>query len=387
MATGDDAGPAMVDLHGRVAAFMQANNIAPPNAYAPGQGVDEVTWKRVEQAANDALREVRLPAGADGAAIASSVVSEALAIGPITALLDDASVSRIVVNGATGIFATRGGNTQASPGRFSGANAVVAAAHRLLSAAGAAPAEEAAFASGTLADGTFVHAVMPSAGGPHLSIERPSAGRDLDGLKGDKVLSQNAATFLSSALAAGRTVVVGANHAGARSELIGALVGAGAADLRVVSVGTRIAGANVANVAGGADEDTQLREALKMGADRLVADCSAGGAFTALCGVSSTGGGVVGMAANSAEDAVRRLEHQACAASHGAREAAAAMVADAVDVVVSVLRGADGATTVAEVTDGSKQVFGTDGKASGHVPGWVADAQAQGHSIDNGIFR
>jgi len=391
---GDDVGAVMAQLFDRLAAWMGDNGVLAPSAYAPGMGVDEVTRKRVEQGAGDALREIGAPAGADADAIVSTVVSEALAVGPITPLVSDAGVSRITVNGPAHIFVTRDGQTERAPGRFSGGAAVVTAGARLLAAAGAHP--EGGFGSGYLHDGTRIHVAMPGVGGPYLTIDRPSAAVGLEDLVASETLTANMATFLAAAMTQGKNIVVASNCADTRFGFIQALMGA-AGDVRIVAVegGARLqGGGNVVVLSGGdADNATLVRQALKMRPDRLViGDARGPETFHALSALGGgVNGGVMGVDAESPDDALVRIVNQAGLGVSTTDDRVKALVMETADVLVQVLRYADGRVVVTQVLDVDgemREVFNGLGgfRASGHVPRWVSNAQSLGAQIDASIF-
>ncbi len=403
---GGELGPVMVELHEQLSEFLDRHDLRSPSAYLPGQPVDEGTWHRAEGAVRDALRSIeasgRLPTGADPAAIASTVVSEALALGPITALLDDAGVQRILVNGAQRIYATRNGRTEPVPARFSGNLQVVQVADRLLRAAGVHAAAGSQFVEAYLPDGARVHVALPHVGGPFVTIERPSvAGGDLAALVDRDVLSRNMAGFLELTVRAGRRVVVAGNDTDTRAELIDAMLGSGAAGLRVVAVegSGRLGNAHghlvTLTSAPGADPATLVQNAVKMRPDRLVVvDCRGPEAFHALSALlGGVDGGILGIAADSPDDAVLRLVRLAGLALHASDDRVEQLVREAADVLVHVVRYADGRARVARIIDldggEMQEIFSGLGvfRATGHVPRFVGEAQNLGHTVDANLFR
>ncbi|MCB9536464.1 MAG: Flp pilus assembly complex ATPase component TadA [Myxococcales bacterium] len=392
------AGGAMDDsmagqVHARLAAHFESNG-GLPGSYAPGQGVDDMTWKRAEQAAREALQSL---GGGDDEGLVAQVVAEALAVGPLTALLDDAGVQRVCVNGAQSVYVTRGGSTTAHDARFSSPAQAAAAACRLLAACGVAVPAGAPFAEGHLADGTRVHAAMGPVGGPFVTVDRPAAGaRDLDALVAAEVLSANLATFLRQAVEIGRAVVIASNDLDARIELINALLHEGASDLRVVAVegGARLGnGANMVTLSGapGADNAALVQQALKMRPDRLVVvDARGPETFHAISALQGgVNGGVIGVDAESPDDAIARMVRHAGLAVHTASDRIEATVRDGVDVLVQLLRYADGRTNVTQVfdIDGDMHEVFSGFQATGHVPRWFSNAQSLGHAVDPAIFR
>ena len=402
---GDEATVALLALHDRLAQQLPDSGLLVPSTVAPSVGIDQRLWRDVEAVAQNAWRELeaagRVPQGADAAAATSLVVSEIVALGPLTSLLDDEAVERVTVNAADRILVTRDGKTEAKQARFTSNAQVVAVTERLLRAAGAHVDSGSTFAEGSLPDGLRVHAAFPAVGGPYLTIERPlSKQPSLSDLVGKETLNGSMATFLSFAVSAGRVVVVTSNDVEARIQLIAAMAGEAGKNQRIVAV--EGAGAlsgqrdTVTLTAGpGADPAMVVQQAAKMHADRLIVfDCRGPEAFHALSAVSGgVNGGVLGLAAGSPEEAVVRLGHQVGLALPASTDRVEAFVRDTVDVVAQVTRFPDGRVRVVRVSeltdDGLNPVFDGENKfrATGHVPQFVGQAQRLGHTIDLNIFR
>ncbi len=390
----------MAMVHHQLADAMEQSGIGASDVYQPGQGVDEVTWKRLEQSANDIVRQLQLPDGVEADAVVATVVGEALAVGPLTALLDDEDVDRVVVNG-TALHVTRNGKTSDDGLRFSSAYQVLVAATRLVQGAGGLLDQDAPFVEAWLADGTRLHVAMPSVGGPYLTLDRPGKHyKSLDDMVSADALSTNMAAFLRHALAAGRNVLVASNDVDARLELIAALLDAGLDDERVVIVESggrlgRDGGQRIVLTGGpGADNVTLVQQALKMRPDRLVvADARGPEAFHALSALGgAVNGGIIGIDAESPDDALIRLTRHASLAPHVDASQVDAAIRDTADVLVQLLAYADGGRRITQVMDIDGEIAevfnGFEAfRANGFVPRWVSNAQSLGHAIDDGIFQ
>ncbi|MHC4836990.1 MAG: ATPase, T2SS/T4P/T4SS family [Planctomycetota bacterium] len=395
----------MSELHERLEQYVDQNNIRTPGAWAPGRGVDSDAWQLCTSAVEAAWRDLegsgQVPAGADRDFTVSVVVGELLAAGAVTALVEDATVQRVMVNGPERIFATRNGSTEAVGGRFTGSAQLITVIERMLAAAGVAHHPGATFLEGTLPDGSRVHAAMPAVGGPALTFERGGAAARLADLTAADQMSQNMASFLEMAARVGARVVVSGNSVDARNAVIAAMLADGAADKRVVAVdgGGRLVAShpNVASISPGPgiSGSDLVAQALKMGPDRLVVtDVSGAETLQALSALSgATDGGIVGVTAGSPDAALSRLVTQAGLGTSAASDRVEALVRSAVDVVVQVVRYADGRVRITHITDvaGGEQrdVFTGQGsyQGTGHQPAFVRDAQNAGHQIDANIFR
>ncbi|MEZ4434491.1 MAG: ATPase, T2SS/T4P/T4SS family [bacterium] len=340
----------MTALHHRLGDLIDQTGIHISDVYQPGQGIDEVAWKRLEQAAQEVVRQLPIPDGVDPDTAVAGVVAEALAIGPLTQLLDDPAVQRIMVNGTT-LHVTRDGTTGDDGLRFSSAFQVLVAVARLIHGAGGTYDPDVPFAEAWLADGTRLHVAMPGVGGPYLTLDRPGRGhKTLDEMVAADTLSENMATFLRHALAAGRNVLVASNDVDARLELIAALLDAGLDKERVVIVESggrlgRAHGERVVLTGGpGADNSTLVQQALKMRPDRLVvADARGPEAWYALSALGgAVNGGIIGIDAESPDDALIRLTRHASLAQGFEPSQVDAVIRDTADVLVQLLAYADG---------------------------------------------
>ncbi|MCA9548169.1 MAG: Flp pilus assembly complex ATPase component TadA, partial [Myxococcales bacterium] len=200
------------------------------------------------------------------------------------------------------------------------------------------------------------------------------------------------ARFLRLALQAGRAIVVASNDVDGRLELMAALADT-LPTKRIVAVdgGGRFGDHHVSLSAGaGANAAEVVRQALKMRPDRLfVGDCHGPETFLALTALAgSVEGGVVGVTAESPDDAMIRIMRQAGTAVSVGDDQIGGLVHEAADVLVQLLRYADGKLVVTQVIDidGQRTEVFNGFSATGHVPRWVTNAQSLGFDVDMGVF-
>ncbi|MCB9547797.1 MAG: Flp pilus assembly complex ATPase component TadA [Myxococcales bacterium] len=392
----DAAGQALGGAFGKAYGYVIQQRVALPPSWAPGDVEDATLRKRLEGPVRDALRGVSLPGGTDARAAGDALLAELIGGGPLEGLLADASVERIYSNGARGITAIRGG-AASDAGRFSSPAAAHLVATRLLAAVGIEASGGAA--EGYLADGSRVHVAFNAAGGPAITLDRPRAAADLGALVGGGVLSNEMATFLAQAVASGRNIVIASNDVDIRFDLIGALLGHAASTLRVVAVegGGRLPSGSGRHVqlaaAPGIAHADLVRQAVKMRPDRLVlADARGEDTYVALTALSgAVNGGILGLDAESTDDALIRLVRQASLGVRADDGPLEGLVRETVDVLVQLLRYADGRVSVTQIVDVDGEVqdvfTGLGGfRATGHVPRWVSNAQSLGHAVDLSIF-
>ncbi|MEE2789048.1 MAG: ATPase, T2SS/T4P/T4SS family [Myxococcota bacterium] len=366
-----------------------------PDQYTPDGEIDAALQKTLHDAAIAALDGM---SGIDPEAVAERAVAEVIAAGPLADLLDDASLERIFFNGPDIVLVTRGGETTEHGAKFSCAAAMSSCARRLLRGHGVAVEDGQAFADAQFERGRRMHVAFGHVGGPFITIERiESPELNLDALVQQEVLSDEMATYLSHAMALGRVVVVASNDVDARLEFISALVGAVDDQLRIVAIesGARLGLTNPHAVllSGNAPRSELLRNALKMCPDRLVlADAQGGETLAAMTAMgSAVNGGIVGVDAESPDDALVRLARQSSLSSGTQSAEVEAMLNDRADVLVQLLTFADGrrrVTQVMDIDDEMQEVFGGFQTFQGHgfVPRWYENARSLGHELSTDIF-
>lgn len=308
----------------------------------------------------EALREVPgVRSDAEALAVVTQLRAEIVGAGPLQPLLDDPSVTDVLVHRGGEVWVDRGDGLRRSPMRLGGEPAVRRLAVRLVASAGRRLDAAQPWADATLADGHRCHAILPplAVDGTCLSLRalRP-ATLDLAALEAQGSLPGGVRTWLEGMLAAPLAVLVtGATGAG-KTTLLGALLGALPADLRVLVVedATELAPTHPHVVrlqsrppnvegAGAVPLRDLVRQALRMRPDRLVLGEVRGAEVVDLLVALNTGheGGLSTVHANSPAELPARLE--ALGALAGLRrDALHSLVAAAVHAVVHCARGPSG---------------------------------------------
>jgi pilus assembly protein CpaF len=316
------------------------------------------------RAVEAALRD----AGVDGdAGLAEAALAEAVGLGAFSALLADDGISEIVVEGPDRVLVDRGAGLVPSEASFSSATMLAVCARRLVARSGGNA--EGAVLQGWLPEGGFVTVLLPpiAIGGPIVEV-RKGVGPTLDTLVARGALSEAGAAVLRSAVEARRNVVVlGVSDAGV-SEVLAAIAASIDPSERLVAVsaGSPLDLPNVIALVGGGASGTSLgavaQQAARLRADHLLVDgvCD-GDALAVIAAVGAHGGGgFVGVHAPTAAEPGQVLTLLARLSGRATEETAAALVADAVHVVVQVERGESGARvgSIVEIdgADGTKVV-------------------------------
>jgi pilus assembly protein CpaF len=290
------------------------------------------------------------------------IAREVAGVGALTDILADATVSEILIQGATLIELRRDGVRARHPTRFSCAQALELALQRMI---GAAPSESQPVVDGVnqlpALGEVAVHAVgRPLVhGGPVVLLSRPQAGpRSLADLVTHGQLSAEAAGVLEDAAMRGANLLVCGPPGLDCSGWLAAVAAGVPEACRVVAVHRgMIARALVDRaivVDGARDLAGALTSALRLRPDALVVHEVGGAEATQLCAAARRGAGstIVSVAAASPDGAVARLSAMVSLGVAGDPAAIRAYVAGCFDFVLALRDGANGrvvAGTLAEV--------------------------------------
>ena len=261
------------------------------------------------------------PGIADEAA-GRAAIAALTGLGPLQPWYDDPEVEELWINGPDAVFAARGGIPIATGVRIS-AEQIRDLIERLLQRTGRRVDLSSPFADASLPDGSRLHVAIPEVTRAWTcNIRKFDRGiRDLSTLVALGSLTVAAAEFLRMAVLAGCTVIVsGATQTG-KTTMLGALLSAGRAGERVVSVeetfeldlGVRDWVALQGRQAGleGSGEITLRRlvkEALRMRPDRIVVgEVRDAEALDLLIALNAGLPGASSIHANSAREALAKL--------------------------------------------------------------------------------
>ena len=291
-------------------------------------------------------------------------------LGPVGPLLDDATVTEIMVNGPERIFVERRGMLERVPGaRFESREALVRLMQTMAAAVGKTLDATNPMVDARLSDGSRMNAVVEpvAVGGPALTIRKFS--RDVLTVK-DLVnagtLDERLAAYLRSCVLARLNIVVCGGSGTGKTTLLNVLGSFVPPTERVVTIEDTaelvLPAENVVRLESrpptASDPGVSIRSlvvnALRMRPDRiLVGECRGPEAFDMLLAMN-TGheGSMTTLHASGARDALRRLESMVLMAGTEMPVAVVRQhVAGSVHAVVHVQRGQDGVRRVAEVLE------------------------------------
>ena len=315
---------------------------------------------------------IQLPEHIDRSSLINDVIDESVGLGPLERLLDDASISEIMVNAADEIWVERKGCLFRHPAAFSDNDAVRSIIDRIVAPLGRRIDEASPMVDARLPDGSRVNAVIPPLAirGPALTIRRFS--RSL--LSTDDLVAAGAASvgmieFLKVCVEHRRNIVISGGTSSGKTTLLNVLSNLIPAGERIVTIEDAaelsLRHAHLVQLEGRPANLEQrgeitirdlVRNALRMRPDRIVVgECRSGEALDMLQAMN-TGhdGSLTTVHANSPRDVVSRLEVMTLMAGMDLPVAAIReQIAAAVDVVVHQARFADGSrriTSIMEIT-------------------------------------
>lgn len=396
------------------------------------RGMDDAELRRKTSELIDDIIErefADLPRTINKRRLAKEVLDEAIGLGPLEDLMDDDTVTEVMVNRADQIFIERSGQIEESPVVFSSDKAVLAVIERIVAPLGRRIDESSPMVDARLKDGSRVNAVIPPVAlrGPSISIrkfaKRKLVGEDL--LKYGS-LDQSMLEFLQVAVREKRNIVVTGGTGSGKTTLLNILSNYIPDHERIVTIEDAAElKLNQPNLVGLESRPANLegkgmitirdlvRNALRMRPDRVVVGECRGGEALDMLQAMNTGheGSMTTAHANSPRDALSRLEVMVMMSSMDlpmvvVRE----QIASALDLIIHQRRfpcGSRKITHVSEITGiesgtiQTQDIFtfrardqgGPGGKvrgdfsATGSVPEFYEELANRGVSLDLNIFR
>jgi pilus assembly protein CpaF len=302
--------------------------------------------------------------------IFSRVMRDLFGFGPLQALLDDPTVTEIMVNGPKNLFVERHGSVMPAAVSFEKEEQLQGVIDRILLPLGLAASSQEPLCEARLPDGSRVTvAVAPAAvNGPCLNIRKFMRERlTLENLVALATLTSNMADLLRACVRARLNLLVSGGPGAGKTTLLNGLAGSvpetervivveEAAELQlalpdVVRLEGRMAGAQGK---GGVTTASLLRGALRMRPDRIVFGEIRGEECLDLLHAMNMGhdGSLMTIQANSPREALAHLETYAqMGGPQLPAKALREQITSAVDVVVQLSRFRDGGRKITSVCE------------------------------------
>ncbi len=360
--------------------------------------------------------------------IHSSILSDVLGLGPLESLLDDDSITEVMVNSENAVFIERAGQISLTDVTFKNRAQLMHVIERIVSPLGRRIDESSPLVDARLPDGSRVNAIIPplAIDGPSLTIRK--FGKDtlsINHLIDWGSISQPMVDFLKLCVENRLNILISGGTGSGKTTLLNILSSFIPESERVVTIEDsaelQLNQRNVvrlearpANMEGRGQVSIRdlVINALRMRPDRIVVGECRGGEALDMVQAMNTGhdGSLTTAHANSPRDALRRIEVMCLMSGMelpmiAIRE----QVASAVNMVVQISRFKDGTRKVvciSEITgmEGDKismqDIFkynqtGYDSEgvvtgayeATGNIPSWAEGLRAAGTAIDLDLFK
>lgn len=289
---------------------------------------------------------------------------------PVREFLDDPTVSEVMINGPDEVYVERAGLVQKTDAQFEDEQALLAAAKNIAQFTNKRVTAETSRFDSRLPDGSRVHVVLPrcSQKGLCMAIRKFSKKSfTLEGLVERGAFGPDVMEYIEIVVELEKNLVVSGGTGSGKTSLLNAISGKIPSNERIIVIEdaselqlqqphvlpfeTRAADRHGK---GAVTIRDLFHSALRMRPDRVViGECRGGEALDLIQAMTSGHGGSMStLHANSAADALNRLETMALMSGiEIPLMALRAQVASAIDVVVQLMRLADGRRVLTEVSE------------------------------------
>lgn len=316
------------------------------------------------------LSQERGLATADRDRLTQEIANDTLGHGPIEPLLQDDTVTEVMVNGPADIWVERGGKLQKTSVRFTDEHHLRRIINKIVAQVGRRVDESSPMVDARLPDGSRVNAVLPplSLTGPLLTIRKFSKKRwDLGDLVQINSLPPHGKEFLEAAIHAELNILISGGTGSGKTTLLNAMSSAISESQRIVTIEDaaelRLNQAHVLrlearpkNIEGQGEIPIRelVRNALRMRPDRIIVGEVRGSEAMDMLQAMNTGhdGSLSTCHANSPRDAIARVESMVLMAGVDfPMRAIRQQISRALDLVVQIERFSDGSRKVTSITE------------------------------------
>jgi pilus assembly protein CpaF len=332
---------------------------------------DDRTRRQVFGVIQDLVSNLKTPlSGPEKERLSLEVLDEVFGLGPLEPLLQDPTISDILVNGAKEVYVERAGMLEETKIMFKDDAHLMHIIDKIVSAIGRRVDESSPMVDARLADGSRVNVIIPplAIDGPHLSIRRfGHIPISEDDLLSNQTLTKPMLDLLRASVASRLNIVISGGTGAGKTTFLNVLSGFISDKERIVTIEdsaelqmkqkhvVRLE-CRPANVEGrGAVAQRQLViNSLRMRPNRIVVGEVRGEEALDMLQAMNTGhdGSLTTIHANSPRDAVARMETMAMMANLNLPEKAIRkQIASAVTLVLQVTRFSDGTRRLTHITE------------------------------------
>ncbi len=304
--------------------------------------------------------------------LVSGIINEMVGLGPLEILLQDDSVSDILINTHKQVYVERGGELELSNVYFASEEHLMRIINRIVATVGRRVDESQPLADARLLDGSRVNVAIPplAVDGPLVSIRKFSKKPfTLDKLVEFGAVPDVVAQFLAAACKARVTILISGGTGSGKTTLLNALSQSishkerlitieDAAELQLQQPHVARMETRPPNIEGKGEirQRELVKNALRMRPDRVVLGEVRGEEAFDMLQAMNTGheGSMATLHANTPRDAITRLEQMVAMGDMKITpEAVAGQIASAIGIIVQAQRLSDGQrkiTSIAEIT-------------------------------------
>ncbi len=333
----------------------------------PEPELKKLVYTKLEQA----VAEERVPlSAADKQRLIESIANDVLGYGPIEPLLNDESVTEIMVNGPSSVYVERAGKAGLAPVKFLDEDHLRRVIEKIVAQVGRRIDESSPLCDARLPDGSRVNAVIPplAIGGPFLTIRKFSKDPlGIEDLIGFGTLTPAAARFLQACIIGKLNVIISGGTGSGKTTTLNVMSSFIPEGERVITIEDAkelqlrqdhvlCMESRPANVEGKGEVSIRdlVKNALRMRPDRIVVGECRGGEALDMLQAMNTGhdGSLTTTHANTPRDAMTRIETLVMMAGYDMPvRAIREQMASAVDLVIQIGRQRDGSRKISHITE------------------------------------
>jgi pilus assembly protein CpaF len=327
------------------------------------------------RAAWEALEKIRTRAGIplegeQRSQVFHQVINDLLGYGPIQPLLDDPSISEIMVNGAQAVFIERNGELFETEIHFEDDAQVLRIIDRMIHPLGRRVDRDHPMVDARLPDGSRVNAIIPPAAvdGPSITIRKFLQNRmTIDDLIRVGTLNEHMAEFLQACVVARLNIVISGPTSSGKTTFLNVLTGFIPGQQRIVTIEDAVelqlkqrhvirleTQATTVDGSGAVSTRDLVRNALRMRPDRIIVGEVRSGETLDMIQAMNTGhhGSITTVHSNAPRDAIARLETMAMMAGLDMPLLAIRrQIASAVNLIIHISRLTDGSRKITHITE------------------------------------
>ncbi|HAL31134.1 MAG TPA: pilus assembly protein CpaF [Coriobacteriia bacterium] len=327
--------------------------------------------QQIERKLNELLAKETAPlSAADRREIAGNVLDNILGYGPIQSLIDDPTITEVMVNNPDSIYIERGGRIHETQRRFLDERHLLRIIDKIVSQVGRRIDEASPMVDARLPDGSRVNAIIAplAVNGPMLTIRKfsrePFTTEDLIGFG---TMSESLAEFLEACVRGRLNVLISGGTGTGKTTLLNVVSQYVPGDERIITVEDAAElqlhqehvlrlESRPPNIEGTGQVTIRdlVRNTLRMRPDRIIVGEVRGGEALDMLQAMNTGhdGSLSTVHANSPRDALSRIETMVLMAGYDLPvRAIREQAASAFDLLVHLARLRDGSRRVVKVAE------------------------------------